>query len=1111
MSARTLTVLARARAAPLFALAALVALAALAAATLAPPTSAAPPGDLTLTLRLIEDSDNIVPAGSSLRVSATLSSTTADPELDVISGTLRVSGSQEWEHNGRSSYSVATTFMAPVNGAGSGSAVDMQERTTANGGDIVAIGAPNDTVGTTAAAGSVRLFVGGDYKMRLTAPTPAANAKFGQSVAVAGSLIVVGAAQNAYVYNEDGTLVATLSPRTEAASGANVPLGYGSSVAIDDAAATIVVGSTGGHASVAANGAAYIFTRPTTGWTSADTDTAIAVTSTASGNDAGKMVGSPVAISGDGSTLAVGAPLRNRTSSGDNQQGGVLVFVKPSGGWAATAAATATLRTDGTDSFVGARTGSSVDINADGSVIVAGQPGNYAVTKTTWAGAAFVFTRPTGGWTGFIANPVKLSDTDSANGDQFGHDVAINAAGDTVAVSNALKITTTIVTPATTDEDGDPVAAVTSTAYGTGDVHVFSTTGAWAASTAAGTVLTSPQTDGKVFGGGLAIYGDDTLIVGQTETIAADVRDDDAGITSGGGRAYSVNLGATDVQASAALINAETLPCSSRTVDLVNTRTCAVDLDTNVDATVGYSLPMITIPAGTPDGTFTISANFTVTDDGDAKRNITATREVTIGTVTEADHATFTFSRDLGDPTVTGDEKNYDSNIAVGGSTQLLLRILSSKDSAAGAGAVSSLLFTTTTGTLTLLNPVGAASGTCALTCQVDVSKLNASNSDKIVVQLTHPGSTNKASSTMVRAQVLPKGGGSLLEIDPVTVTFSGAATKLTVSEPATGVLNVNTASGDTGSDDAKDARETRDRLRFSVSLTDANDSNVKALPSGSLTTRIKDPDGKVVWRTDDTGNFTVLWPLKKTVPDGDDADTLPDIVDDLDAAGNRQVQLDVNAPDTAPLKNGEYTLEVKAGQLTGTQTFTVSGGPETIEISEPDGELTIGGRFTLTATLSDADGSAVPDGTPVTFTATRTGALNVLVKVREKTTTTDGQVSITYEVVAAGRDSVRVSSGTAGNVILISTAEVAPEEPAAPANPADSLSRKMPNDYSSWLGEGTTTASALLDGLGDGFSAILLWYNGAWLRYGVVDGRPVPGQSNFEVRTGAILWLTSG
>ncbi len=1077
MSARTLTVFARARAAPLFALAALVALAALAAAVLAPPTSAAPPpADLKLTLRLVEDSDNIVPAGGTLTLSGWLSSTTSNPIPEVVTGTLRVSGSQEWEDNGRSSYSVS--YRENPDGAATGYSIDVQTRTEANGGDIVVVGAPYDNVRAIAMAGSVDVFVNDSFARRLTAPTPAADDKFGNSVAVGDEVIVVGAVgdNSVYVYSLAGALMATLTPGT----GANKPTEFGIDVAIDDTASTIVVGSTGGHGGVTANGAAYIFTKPTAGWADANSDSAAAVTKTTATSDAGKMNGSAVAISGNGSVVAVGAPRRDTNSSGDDENGGVLIFRKPTtGGWV-DATESALARTGESTSAI--RVGAVLDINRDGSVIVAGAAG--ITTTASWAGAAYVWVAAGAAWMNIHSTPAKLTDGDAVAGDLFGNAVAVNDGGDEVVVSSAWK---------------------------DGKAYVFKRDGAsWAAATDADIDLTG----GSYFGSSAAIDGDDTLVVGQTERAFALAT---LPTSTDHGQAYAFDLSATkttttgtppvttttqDVQASNVLLDGEPGVCGSRTVDQVTTWSCPVYLDRGTTTTTGTA-GQITIPAGTPDGTFTISANLTV----DGKENVTATLPIKIGTVKEADRAEFGFARNPGNPTVTGDEEDYPSNIAVNGTTRLRLQILSSEGTAAGANSVSSLLFTTTSGTLSLLSPAGAASGNCALTCQVDVTKLNAANSGNIVVQLTHPGATNKASSTMVRAQVLPRGGGSLLDIDPVTVTFSGTATKLTISEPATGVLNVNTVAGSTednpgGRDDA----ETRDRLRLSVSLADANGSNVKALPPGATTTRITDPDGKVVWRsTSATGNFAVAWPLQKA------GETAGSMVDDLDAAGNRQVQLDVNAAPTAPLKNGEYTLEVKAGTLVDTQTFTVSGGPETIEISEPDGELTIGGRFTLTATLSDADGSAVPDGTPVTFTASRTGALNVLVKVRETTKTKDGQVAITYEVVAAGRDSVRVSSGTAGNVRLITTAEVAPAEPAAPANPADSLSRKMPNDYSSWLGEGTTTASALLDGLGDGFSAILLWYNGAWLRYGVVDGRPVPGQSNFEVRPGAILWLTSG
>ena len=1071
MFAHALAALARPRI-PL--LAALFALAALAVAVLAPPTSAAPPDDLTLTLSLIEDSDNIVPAGSSLQLRAALSSTTQDPEALDISGTLRVSGDQEWEHNGRSSYSVATQYTSPSpNDASTGWVVAVQERTAAEGGDIVAVGAWFDDIGGVNRAGSVDLFVAGRYQKRLTAPTPAATSYFGQAVDVGGGYVVVGerGANKAYIYNEEGTLLATLS--------ASSPIGqFGFGVGIDDSGETIVVGSRRGYSNQNTSGAAYIFTKPTGGWADATTSTAATVTGHQAGNESGKNVGGVVGISGNGEVVIIGARFRDTdtsattgtsTNAGNDHNGGVLVFVKPDDDeWDTSAADTtpdARLLAD--DDIFRLRVGTSVAINKDGSVIAASGNGHYGTVKNVWAGAAYVWEMPTGGWSTTAIQPdgFKLTDAENVNGDLFGHKVAVSDSGNRVIVSNAWK---------SADD------------YKAGEAHIFDKpAGGWADDDTADTVLTSPQSEAQLFFGfGVAIDGENTVIIGQTENIEFLGADS---IFTDHGRAYSFDLSAADPQASAVRLNGDMLPCSSILLDETTTWTCPVDLDT----TPGQA-PMITIPAGTPDGTFTISANFAV----DGKENITATLPVTIGTVNEADHAEFDFAQDPGDVTITGDkdEKPYPSAIPAGESTRLQLKILSSMDRPAAANSVGSLLFTTTSGSLRLLKPAGAASGTCALTCQVDVRRLNAANSGDIVVELTHPG-VGKSGTATVRAQVLPKTGGSLLEVPSVTVTFSGEAAKLVISEPATGVLNVNTATG------TNDDAETRDRLRLSVSATDASGNNANVPASGS--TRILDPEGKVVWRSSSpTSNFAVAWPLKKA--DG--------VTDDKDADDNLQVQIDVNAPDTAPLKNGEYTLEVTANSLKATQTFTVSGGPETIVISEPDSDaLTIGGRFTLTATLTDADGGAVPDGTPVTFKASATGAQPVLVEVRKTAKTTDGQASVTYEVIAAGRDSVRVSSGAAGEVRLITTTDSTPVAPPAPVNPADSLTPRMPNDYSTWLGQGSTTAAALLDGLGSGFRSILFWDEGRWLRYAVSDGRPVPSSMNFEVPRGAILWLSNG
>ena len=960
----------------------------------------------------------------------------------------------------------------------------MQERTAAEGGDIVVVGAPNDVVldadgDPINAAGSVDLFINGQFVKRLTAPTPSANALFGHAVAVGGGYIVVGApnAYRAYIYDAAGEWLATLSP----GSGSNNAR-LGTSVAIDDAGETIVVGSPRGYDGDETSGAAQVFLKPTGAeWASANSGSAGELTAYVVNREQANMIGEIVAISGDGNVIIIGAYRRdtvgNSGATDDDENGGVLVFEK-GGGWTTSDDETpnARLLAQSTRNFL--QVGRSVDINYDGSVIVASGHGATSI-GTTWKGAAFIWLKGSGAWSDKgDSDAIALTDSDSANGDQFGHSVAISGSGNRVVVSNAWK---------------------QANSYQAGEAHIFDKpSGGWAADSAADTVLTSPQSEAQLFfGSAVALDGENTLVVGQaerTEFLATN-------ITTGHGRAYAFDLAAANPQASAAVLDdipePPPPPCSSRTLDGTTTWTCSVDLDT----TPGQA-PMITIPAGTPDGAFTISANFTV----DGKENITATLPVKIGTVNEADHAEFDFAQDPGDPEITGDkdEKPYPSAIAAGASTRLQLKILSSVDKPAGADSVSTLLFTTNMGSLNLLKPADAAMGDCDLTCQVDVTKLNASNSGDIVVELTHPGA-GKSGTAMVRAQVLPKTGGALLPIDPVTVILSGPAAELTISEPATGVLNVNTATG------TNDDAETRDRLRFSVSATDAsgNKANVPATPRN---TTIKDPDGKAVWRSaSNTGdaNFDVAWPLTetRTVPNSNTTVTS----NLLTADGKLQVELDVDATAAAPLKSGEYTLEVTAGTLTATQTFTVSGGPETITISEPDSDaLTIGGRFSLTAALTDAAGAAVPDGTTVKFNLTPTGPLPVLVEVRKQTATTDGQAAVTYEVISAGRASVRVSAGEAGEVRLITTTAPTPAEPPTPLNPADSLSPRMPNEYTTWLGQGTTTASALLDGLGEGFSSILLWHEGKWLRYGIADGQLIPDSINFEVTRGAILWLSN-
>ena len=1075
------TTLSRPRAALLLTL---LALAALAAAVLTPPANAAPPGDLTLTLSLIEDSDNIVPPGGAARVRATLTSTTSHPGSDGVSGTLRVSGDQEWEHHGRSSYNITPTLTPTTrpNDAAAGADVAVQQRSDADGGDIVAVGAPNDDyfvdAGTTHdKAGSVDLFVDGSFVKRLTAPTPAADALFGHSVDVGGGLIVVGApgANRAYLYDAAGALVATFTPPTLANL---AEFGYG--VAIDDAGATIVVGSTAGRGGSALNGAAYFFLKPTAGmnpqWANA---TATAANSVGYGivfRGQDKNLGGVVDISGNGQVLIIGAGSSDTSNGGDNKNGAVLVYYRhATTAWTGhnTSPNAILLVPTGMQGIAGIRTGDSVAISSDGREVVAGAAGTSDTAN--WKGAAFLWVT-SGSWSGGINNGIALTDADSADGDRFGHSVAISDSGDRVIVSNAGKQANN---------------------YQAGEAHIFDkpATG-WAVDDEANAVLTSPQSEAQLFfGSGLALDGENTLVVGQPESTDFLTTD----ITTDSGRAYTFDLSAADAQASATRLDGP-LTCTSRVLDGVNTWTCSVDLQVTPDGGTKQD-PRVIVPLGTAEDSFTISASLTITADG---RKISDSLVVTVGTVDEADSATFDFATNLGVATTSDDDKPYGDLIAAGDVTRMQLSILSSVGKATAAGNVSSVLFTSSGGgALSLVSSPGAATGSCAnSTCQITVSSLNAANSDKIIVQLAHPGA-GKSGTATVRAHVISNAGAAL-EPDPLTVTFVGPVDTIAISEPATGVLNVNTTV--TGTipnanvaieiDDA----ETRDRLRLSVSAADKS-GNKAATPTNLVRVTITDPDGKPVPEDKIARSF----PL--TEPAGDDEDTPPAII--RDANGNPQLELEVNAPSTAKLKSGEYTVELRAGGMTTSQTFMVSGDAANIAVSEPAGDLTVNGQFTITATLTDANGATVPDGTPLSFEDMPTGATPVLVNLSRGSSTKDGQATATYLVITAGRGYITVESGAASNAALITTTAAA-AAPTEPTNPADSLSRTRANGFTTWLGEGTTTASALLEGLGNGIDTILLWSrsNGQWTRYGIADGREIPGSFNFKIAPGAILWL---
>jgi FG-GAP repeat protein len=225
---------------------------------------------------------------------------------------------------------------------------------------------------------------------KLSASDSQAGDSFGISVAVSGETVVVGAnlddfgdtfsAQgSAYVFvrpaggwagalNEDAKLSASDKAETDR---------FGNSVAISGD--TVVVGASLDNLGTNTDqGSAYVFVKPTGGWAGALNEDAKLTASDGAGGD---NFGYSVAVSGD--TVAAGAILDTVDGAG---KGSAYVFVKPATGWASTSSFDAKLTAS--DGATGDFFGASVAIIGD--TVVAGArfgPGANHADQ----GAAYVF------------------------------------------------------------------------------------------------------------------------------------------------------------------------------------------------------------------------------------------------------------------------------------------------------------------------------------------------------------------------------------------------------------------------------------------------------------------------------------------------------------------------------------------------------------------------------------------------------------------------------------------------------------------------------------------------------------------------------------------------
>ena len=1115
----------------LLALGALLGLLAALGLSLAPAAADGHPADLQLALSLADDSDNIVPPGGEFTVNAELRfSQPLAPTRRLIlrvPSTLRLSGYLTWDGPTWHRNDIAQQVVA---GGTALSAVDADGAALAGNAEVTARALDGRTLVARASNGPHNLYIFDAWNKRQAAiiepPAGAAAQTFGKgqgerwwnpkSIAVwhetpETAWLFVGAGWDTvgtqtlvgqlWIYRLDWsadplevTQVGKLAPPPSEFNNkqSGGVAAYATGVAISRDGSTLAVSAN----EINNIGAVYVYSRPdgagedwgdldyadgvkvtpvatpswgtsttrpftptSTGRTGAATD-CDAYCSRVSAQTAGGA-GRPdflwaIALSADGSVLAVGAKSKaypsdtpgGSFSGGNANAGEAYIFLAPNGDWRTTPEVSGTLIPALTDAT-----------NFDPEQHYSPGPARR-VTEP----AAVLLSRP---WASAQSNS------------HFGHEIFISLDGTTVAVAE----------------------------YGRIQVRVFqrASAAAWAG---AGDVLPSADLargDGAAIQrGGMELSGDGSqvLVGGETHNgnrgrvliysrpadgqwtgslAASDAREYLAPTPRANGRfawpRYSLDgerLVATEtaewIGGTSGDIWLGDSGCTLRVVDEQNLWRCPITL----------SNPTVTVPEGTEDGPFTITGRVTI----EVNRNrfeVSGSMEAMVGTVKEVDTITLGLATDTKGTGATGDDTIYPSFIERGGKTRLRLQILNENGKSAAKGSISSVAVTTTLGGLSSLVENGACSGGSGRTiCVIPTTALTGENTDELLVELAHTGTAGTAT---VWANVLDS-EGERQSSNQVTIDVAGPPAALAIAQPATALLGY----------DPSEAADQRNRAALVVSATD-KDGNRASVPTTRYSAKLTGPDGKAVALSGANAKAQVEWPLRR----GDDL---------VLNGGNPQARVTIAAAAAAPLAAGEYTLELSAGsgtgRLTATQTFNVALSAAAVALSvEPAGEIGEGESLTFTATVTDASGAAVPDGTPVDFSEQSTSPNAVLVLLSpSRQLTSGGEASVTVRAIGVGSAYVRAEADSEAAIRSIT---VAPPPPPSLDDAAGSLAV---DSYSIWTGPRATMASELY-ALLEGVSQISKWDGVSWVSYGETDGQLNSGSIDFSIQRGTVLWLS--
>jgi hypothetical protein len=237
----------------------------------------------------------------------------------------------------------------------------------------------------------------------------------------------------------------------------------------------------------------------------------------------GDQLGYAIALSGDGNTLAAGAPMEGSNATGINgnlnddsaySSGAVYVYTRRGDGWSQQAYLKAS-NTGSNDQF-----GNAVALSADGNTLAVsaffedsgstGINGNQADNSVEESGAVYVFTRTGNAWKQQAY--IKASNTgERDDGDTFGYTIALSDDGTTLAVGAPSE---------DSSATGSNSNQADNSAVGAGAVYVFARGGeAWSQQA----YVKSSNTRAN------ALFGYSVALNSNGDTLAAGAFDDDGG------------------------------------------------------------------------------------------------------------------------------------------------------------------------------------------------------------------------------------------------------------------------------------------------------------------------------------------------------------------------------------------------------------------------------------------------------------------------------------------------------------------------------------------------------------------------------------------------------